>query len=661
MITIVDSYISIPSTFCEYLSNKKTHSDILIKIITSDTLKLLMPPNTPFACNPRTKFGDYYVVLFDETLITKINLTYQEQLACILHEIGHIIYKDTIFNDDVCKEQSCDNIAAEAGYTESMMSALCKLSESLELNESHIETRLNNLSSNILFYRPEWTSGKYNETTKTAIYYNLITGMNHFFEGDSADVIGRTLSFKRNEKIHLAEVATDTNTALVSLFPFYKELTSLGLLTTFIYNKEQIYKYRQSTITYKRNHVQEEYKNFIDASIIGNTSNAERDYADKSNTITSVMFELTYRCSEMCIHCYNPGATRNDKEQSKRGDRVELNIDDYKKIIDELDANGLVKVCLSGGDPFSKREIWDLLDYLYKKEIVTDIFTNGIAIHDHVDKLASYYPRLIGVSLYSDIKEDHEAITRINGSYEKTKHFIEECCRLGLPLQIKCCVMKPNVRSYYTVKKVAQENGAIAQFDLNITDSVEGDVCASKKLRIEGNALEILLRDKDLPYYISKSAIETNATMDTDGIMCNAGHTSLCITPEGNVQPCCAFPMKLGNIKNQSIKEIIENSKALLSWRSMRLKDCSECHKNDYCVYCQMCPGNNYIAHGTPLKPAQNNCTLAVARYNLAQRMKNENYDPLHGRTLEQALAELHIEQPLLSRDFTENFRDKEG
>ena len=134
MITIVDSYISIPSDFCDYLSNKKTQNDILIKIVASDKLKGLMPPNTPFACNPQTKFGDYYVVLYDETLITYINLTYQEQLACILHEIGHIIYKDTIFDDDVCKEMSCDNIAAEARYAESMMNALCKFSSCLTIS-----------------------------------------------------------------------------------------------------------------------------------------------------------------------------------------------------------------------------------------------------------------------------------------------------------------------------------------------------------------------------------------------------------------------------------------------------------------------------------------------------------------------------------------------
>lgn len=79
------------------------------------------------------------------------------------------------------------------------------------------------------------------------------------------------------------------------------------------------------------------------------------------------MLELTYRCSEKCIHCYNEGATRNDDEISTRGDREELTLDDYKRIIDELYDLGLVKVCLTGGDPFSKSFAWELIEYIIKE------------------------------------------------------------------------------------------------------------------------------------------------------------------------------------------------------------------------------------------------------------------------------------------------------
>ena len=58
------------------------------------------------------------------------------------------------------------------------------------------------------------------------------------------------------------------------------------------------------------------------------------------------MFELTYRCSEACIHCYNIGATRNNEERSGRAKLIELTLDEYKRVIDELYEQGLVKSVL---------------------------------------------------------------------------------------------------------------------------------------------------------------------------------------------------------------------------------------------------------------------------------------------------------------------------
>lgn len=83
-------------------------------------------------------------------------------------------------------------------------------------------------------------------------------------------------------------------------------------------------------------------------------SHAEMLYAQVTGEITSVMFELTYRCSEACIHCYNIGATRNNEERSGRAKLIELTLDEYKRVIDELYEQGLVKVCLTGGDPIFK-------------------------------------------------------------------------------------------------------------------------------------------------------------------------------------------------------------------------------------------------------------------------------------------------------------------
>ena len=73
-----------------------------------------------------------------------------------------------------------------------------------------------------------------------------------------------------------------------------------------------------------------------------------------------------------------------------------------------------------------------------------------------------------------------------------------------------------------------------------------------------------------------------------------------------------------------------------------------------------MCVGNNYIAHGTVLKASQNNCRLALERYNLAIK-RTECYDPLKGKNLKDRLADFKYSPIRLERKYSNNYRDKRG
>lgn len=493
---------------------------------------------------------------------------------------------------------------------------------------------------NKTYYRPVWTCGRYNEKAQAAIYYNLIAGMSYFFESYSAMVIGEILAVPRNGKLNLDAISVKLNIAMESLVPFFEQLEQMGIVSSVLPTKEMIADYRKRMSEYNRQQ-QQIVERTTQEKLPYAISNAERLYTEKVGGITSVMFELTYRCSEKCIHCYNEGATRNDNEISTRGNREELTLEDYKHIIDELYDLGLVKVCLTGGDPFSKSFAWELIDYLYNKGIAFDVFTNGQAIVNKVERLANYYPRLVGVSIYSGIPEVHDYITRIKGSWDKSMTVIRHLSALAVPMNLKCCVMRPNVKSYYMVADIAKEYGAVPQFEINLTDSIEGDKCVSKYLRMTPEQLEIVLRDDNITLYVGKEAPNYGGQpKPMDENPCGAGDNSFCITPEGNLIPCCAFHTLFGNLKTQSVSNIIETSKELAYWRSLTLNDYDECGRYEYCAYCNLCPGNNFIEHGTPLKAAEVNCYVAKIRYELAQKMM-KGYDPLNGKSLRERLAEL--------------------
>lgn len=497
------------------------------------------------------------------------------------------------------------------------------------------------------YYRPAWTCGRYSERNATlgkkhvAIMYNLIEGISNFFEDYSADVIKYVLAVGRNGEVKADRVSAATGIDIESIDNFFQLLVKNGILCTHIFSKQEELDYRKAVHTH--NISKRTAPQTVKEKLPMEVSSAEMSYfeaVEDEGVVTSVMFELTYNCSEKCVHCYNPGATRNDSEVSHRADREELQLEDYKRIIDELDEAGLVKVCLSGGDPFSKPIAWDIIDYLYQKEIAFDIFTNGQRIVNDVDRLASYYPRLVGISIYSGVAEDHDAITRIKGSWEKSMNVVRRLSELAVPMNLKCCVMQPNLHSYYLVNDIARSLGAMPQFELNISDSIEGDICA-RQLRLTDEQLQVVLRDSNMPMYVGPEAPKYGGQSRLmDKTPCGAGHNTFCITPDGNLIPCCAHHLMLGNVKNQSLKNIIIKNRVLETWQHTTLNGYEECGRHDYCDYCNLCPGQAQSQYGDYRKAAENCCYMAKVRHRLAHRMM-DGYDPLKGEEFASALQRL--------------------
>lgn len=509
------------------------------------------------------------------------------------------------------------------------------------------------MTENLSFFRPEWTCGRYNKEKHVALMYNLIAGYSYFFEGHSADVVGEILKAGRNEDINVIGIASVTGIGLESLCKFFNILYDKGLLSETLPTEDFISNYRKAILESKKAE-QSWAEKTTQEKLPMDTSNAEQEYytaVDDGKTICSCMFELTYRCSEMCIHCYNPGATRNNDEVSHRGDYKELTLDDYKRIIDDMYDHGLVKVCLSGGDPFSKEFAWELLDYLYEKDIAVEVFTNGQRITENVKRLADYYPLSIGISIYSGVAEDHDAITRIPGSWKKSMEVARQLHELAVPMNLKCCVMQPNLHSYYMVADIADAYGAVPQFEINISESNEGDICA-KQLRLTEEQLQVVLRDNNLALYVGQEAPNFGGQKrDLSLSSCGAGKTGFCMSPNGDLRACPAFTQVYGNLLTQSVEEILTESSVLDEWRNAVVGDYTECGKYDYCDYCNLCAGINHTEHGDFKMPAETNCYMAKCRYNLAHRLMEQD-EPMTREDLIKALHTLPIENVALHRQY---------
>lgn len=198
--------------------------------------------------------------------------------------------------------------------------------------------------------------------------------------------------------------------------------------------------------------------------------------------------------------------------------------------------------------------------------------------------------------------------------------------------------MKNNLKHYLDTAKFAEKLGAVFQLECAIFDSLDGDECVSKNLRLSDKQMEMVLRDKNNPLYVGQEVPKWGAIeMGKDENGCGAGAQNFCVTPNGNLVLCCNFHALLGNLRNQHLSDILQNNKTLQDWQSLSIEKYEDCWKHEYCKFCKFCPGLNFAENGTPLKASRANCQLAKIRFNLAAKL-SKGEDPLQGMTLSEVL-----------------------
>lgn len=339
--------------------------------------------------------------------------------------------------------------------------------------------------------------------------------------------------------------------------------------------------------------LEEEYKQIVHINTLENE--ISRNFAG-GRQLYSATLELTYRCNEKCRHCY----VADEKRQ-------ELNTKKIMAVLDELERLNVFNLIFTSGEIFTRKDIFEILEYAYSKRFLVDIFTNGTLIDgDDCIRLKSCWPRCIHFSVYSHIAEKHDAITQIPGSFDKTVKAIESCSLIGIPVNIKTPVFSETIDDIQGMVSLADELHASIELGQNITPKKNGDLKPTiLKISGEENDAHVHYAIKEFVKTIENG---TNEKPISDKL-CGAGEHSISINPYGEVYPCNLLQLCIGNITKQSIKNIWEESDALKWWyannkRSWKM-GCSDCSLIDRCVFC---PGEAMMRKGNPLEKYEDAC-----------------------------------------------------
>ena len=108
----------------------------------------------------------------------------------------------------------------------------------------------------------------------------------------------------------------------------------------------------------------------------------------------ALLAELTYRCPLHCPYCSNPTRARNDHQ---------LTTDEWKRVIREAAALGVLQIGFSGGEPLVRRDLADLIRAARETNLYTNLITSGMGLDkDRVRALRDAGLDSIQLSFQSD-------------------------------------------------------------------------------------------------------------------------------------------------------------------------------------------------------------------------------------------------------------------
>lgn len=315
-----------------------------------------------------------------------------------------------------------------------------------------------------------------------------------------------------------------------------------------------------------------------------------------------VQIDVTPRCNQKCIYCLSSDLISHETEIPK------------EKIIDvmgKLYKKGMWILVISGGEPLIREDIFDIINYTDKLDVVTWLYTNATLIDEKAaKKLADYKKLFIQISLDSSNPKNHDIQRGVKGAFEKTVNGIKNLIKNNIIPTIAITVTQINFDDIENTTDFLHNLGIkqVRMAPARLTYG-RGEINKEKinlnfeKIKLLGKKISELNRKYTgkINFSVSPNMFDypTNPELIKSlEVGCEAGRDIIYISSNGDIYPCYSlcFPVfKGGNILIDDVIKVWENSKVFNDFRKLKisnLKKCSKCPMLDKCA--GGCRGNAY-------------------------------------------------------------------
>ena len=323
-------------------------------------------------------------------------------------------------------------------------------------------------------------------------------------------------------------------------------------------------------------------------------------------------WHITHTCNLRCTHCYQEDYCLHTPDEELF--RI---LDMYSEFI----AGKKLKpqINLTGGEPLMHPAFFKLASEIKKRGIRLGILTNGTLIDDKAAaEIASLHPVFVQISI-DGTREIHDKI-RGNGSFDKAVAGIDSLKKYGVKVLVSFTAQKKNYECFEELAKICFAHKVDKLWwDRVVTDSkkttaglaltadqfkelvltaqhlhkkyrrfvLETTVRDGGTVLINGEAHRSYKKSYRMKWksMVSTSrALQAEKCTGNDCYTCSAGGNLIVVLANGDVMPCRRLPFVIGNVKENSLSEIINGSRLMRDLSLPRFPDgCNGCKRFEFC------------------------------------------------------------------------------
>ena len=154
-------------------------------------------------------------------------------------------------------------------------------------------------------------------------------------------------------------------------------------------------------------------------------------------------FELTARCNFNCPMCY----VHMDEKQLAQNGKRELTAEEWIAIAEEAKNKGMIFALLTGGEPFVRKDFFEIFGAMKKMGIMVSINSNGSMLEGQVlEKLLADPPFRMNISLYGGCNDTYQKMCGLP-MFDKVVNNIRVLKEHGIDVSINLSITKYNSKS----------------------------------------------------------------------------------------------------------------------------------------------------------------------------------------------------------------------